>query len=651
MAVISNDTFDALRNYVGVRLQQGVPIVDADWNELEDIRRFELRAFLKWFVGNGIPAGNDGFRVEGTGLANDFIVRAGHAPAPAGATNNEIGLRHLGRCLVDGLDVTIDADINFSTQALHASQPGSAALAARLSVPQIQPLTTPGGAGLLTAYLDIWERLVTPSEDPGLVALGLGTESCARTKREWVVRVRPGALLPVGGDADYLNGHNYYALATITRRLNDARVNAADIQDLRETRLNLLPETLATDLLGLTPDEYRRGIGRPLVSLRAGINALLRGDLPATDPARLSAGPGNNLASKAVLRDTADHLWAFFTSNRGGNQNLFLRRFLAGTQNWTADETITTDPASDSDPVGVVDNSGDVWIFWNSDRGAANQNLWMKRFRANTAAWDPDTNLSSSVGHNFQQRVLRDAADNLWLFWMSLRMGNKPSLWLKRFLRATSTWTPDPAAALISSPAPAIDQWPAPGIDAGGTVFLIWQSNRLLNTDHIFWNRLDAAGNLVGADQQIVPGAVNVERDPFLLVDSHDQVWAFWRANLGGVFQVQAARFDRTTNLWALQPNLTAGTFNNFGPIGVVDVLGNVWVIWRSVRSGRDVLVYRIFNQAMSAWSNERLVTPAPGSYQLAGAVTTAAGAVQVHWTSTAAGVSQAMIRQLFPAI
>ncbi|GFJ95215.1 hypothetical protein Prum_088570 [Phytohabitans rumicis] len=65
-----------------MRLQQGVPIVDADWNELDDVRKFELRAFLKWYVGDGIPAGNDGFRVVG-GLDNDFTIAAGVPPPRA----------------------------------------------------------------------------------------------------------------------------------------------------------------------------------------------------------------------------------------------------------------------------------------------------------------------------------------------------------------------------------------------------------------------------------------------------------------------------------------------------------------------------------------------------------------------------------------
>ena len=63
MGNFSRDTYDYLKHYISVRLQQGVPLVDADWNEANDIRRFELQAFLKWYIGNGIPLGNDGFRI------------------------------------------------------------------------------------------------------------------------------------------------------------------------------------------------------------------------------------------------------------------------------------------------------------------------------------------------------------------------------------------------------------------------------------------------------------------------------------------------------------------------------------------------------------------------------------------------------------
>jgi len=79
MAVITSSTFDPLKRRCNVRLQQGVPIVDSDWNELDDIRKFELRAYLKWFVGDGVPDGNDGFRIDAIGG-----VGAENLSAPSG---------------------------------------------------------------------------------------------------------------------------------------------------------------------------------------------------------------------------------------------------------------------------------------------------------------------------------------------------------------------------------------------------------------------------------------------------------------------------------------------------------------------------------------------------------------------------------------
>ena len=83
MGDFSRTTFDRMKHYVGVRLQQGVPIVDADWNELEDIRKYELQAFLKWFVGDGVASGNDGFRIAplaGGGVGTLRIASRTSAP-------------------------------------------------------------------------------------------------------------------------------------------------------------------------------------------------------------------------------------------------------------------------------------------------------------------------------------------------------------------------------------------------------------------------------------------------------------------------------------------------------------------------------------------------------------------------------------------
>jgi hypothetical protein len=236
MAVITPNTFDPLKRYVGVRLQQGVPLVDADENEREDALRFAIRALARAFIGDGVPTGNNGFELAAVSPApqqNDFIIRSGRNTAsPAN------GLSNIGRCLVDGMDVLIADDLRFTQQPLHTSQAGAAALAAAWGVPVI---AMPALANATVAvYLDVWERLVLPTEDPALVLPGLGTESCARLRREWAVRVRSGTVAPLPGQPDFIAGHGYLLLATLVRRsVDNGLVNPADLTDRRATGLNL----------------------------------------------------------------------------------------------------------------------------------------------------------------------------------------------------------------------------------------------------------------------------------------------------------------------------------------------------------------------------------------------------------------------------
>jgi hypothetical protein len=242
MGVISTTTFDPLRKYVNVRLQQGVPLVDADWNELDDIRKFEVRAFLKWFVGDGIPGNSDSFLIEGTGDNNSFLIHSGvdKTTVPAGISNQERGLRYAGNCLVDGMDVIITDDIKFTDQLLHPNKnPNAKLLASSSGGGAIKAITTTAADSTIVAYLDVWEWLVTIADDPTLVLQGIGTESCARIKREWVVRVDNKLPAPTDPAPLYVPGHSYYGLAKITRRANDPVIKATDIANIRQTRLTL----------------------------------------------------------------------------------------------------------------------------------------------------------------------------------------------------------------------------------------------------------------------------------------------------------------------------------------------------------------------------------------------------------------------------
>lgn len=221
MGNFSRDTFDRLKHYVGVRLQQGVPIVDADWNEMDDVRRYELRTFLAWFVGDGVPQGNDGFAVQATAETNDFRIRGGNGTADGA-----------GRILVAGWEAINESDLRYAQQPLF----NNATLAAEWGVDPLPPLTTPGGNRTDTVYLDVWEREVDSTEDPDqLINPQIGVETAVRLKREWAVRVVENNNAVPAAPA----GHVYLALARLARIGGSATIGGGAITDLRRTGINL----------------------------------------------------------------------------------------------------------------------------------------------------------------------------------------------------------------------------------------------------------------------------------------------------------------------------------------------------------------------------------------------------------------------------
>src|SRR6266496_2761135 len=195
------------RHYVGVRMQQGVPLLDSDWNELEDIRRYDVQLSLRHFYGDGIPLGNNGFQIGPVTTDNNFKIENGIA-------------------LVAGMLV-----VNASPALTYGDQ----AVSLAFSLPSLSaPLT---GIRTDLVYLDVWEEQVTTSSasrgDERLTNLAIGVETCTRIERRWVVRVAEGVddLADVTQDA----GHVYMALALLRRIEGENRIPVHRITDLRRT--------------------------------------------------------------------------------------------------------------------------------------------------------------------------------------------------------------------------------------------------------------------------------------------------------------------------------------------------------------------------------------------------------------------------------
>lgn len=207
--LLTGETVTNPRHYVGVRLQQGVPVLDADWNELEDIRRAEVQALLNFFIGSGVPANNQGFEISGSGADDDFTIGA-------------------GIILVAGMIVINSAVTTYS------GQPEAA------SLPNLNPPT--GGVDRTDlVYLDVWDEEVGANgghyDDERLVNAQVGVETARRLARHWAVRVEEGEQDLA--NVTQVEGHHYTALALIERSSSTAVIYDYMVVDLRKTGITL----------------------------------------------------------------------------------------------------------------------------------------------------------------------------------------------------------------------------------------------------------------------------------------------------------------------------------------------------------------------------------------------------------------------------
>jgi hypothetical protein len=228
------------KGYVGLHIEQGVPLLDRDLNLLHDLITATVRSVITRYIGNGSASGADGFAIQAVAAPQDFRISAGPTPP--------------GTCLVGGIEVSIPADTNYLAQ------------------PGVPPLTTPTNAQpdprLDTCYLDVSFIEVDSTVDTDLSnSLDIGMQTSTRLKPVWVVLVSEGVPVPTAPP-----GHVYYPLAQVRRIRGNANITAAMITDLRQSQLTVsamerrlasLERLLLVPTFAPAPNEFNPKFGSP----------------------------------------------------------------------------------------------------------------------------------------------------------------------------------------------------------------------------------------------------------------------------------------------------------------------------------------------------------------------------------------------------
>jgi len=246
----SRSTFQPNAGYSRVLMQQGRVQLDADWNEQVAIGVHQLRALARDLIGeHGGPKDNVGFEI-GPGTSPNSLKSGDFAISP-------------GHYYVQGVLCENPTQTTFLTQA------------------DLRSKELPIGSYI--AYLDVWEREITPVQDATIreVALG-GPDTAARARVVWQVRAVEAKDVDLTKRADVLTFFKNWLDAKLTRVRLRARAqktspaNLDPCQVAPESRYRGLENQLyRVEIQSLNPPTFRwsRDNGSvifPIVSLVSG---------------------------------------------------------------------------------------------------------------------------------------------------------------------------------------------------------------------------------------------------------------------------------------------------------------------------------------------------------------------------------------------
>jgi hypothetical protein len=309
----SRDSFDPIKRFSRVLMQQGRVQLDSDWNEQSDILLHYLRALATDLIGPHGGSGQPAFALITTEAEIDNLKDATGNQLPEDVRRKlknslrESGfLFGSGRYYVDGLLCENDSYTGFAEQQGYP-------FAATLSLDDIRDDT-----GTFIVFLDVWERHVSCNEDGDICEVALGGPDTA-TRGQIVSAV----LIPPPGPAE-ARLYDQQQLADDVKALKDAQAandNAAIEAAL--TALNNLAEQVRLALAGSS---------RASLRARAKITGMPEGDCNIKPEAQYR-GPENQLYRVEIQRGGI--AWNGVTAGEdpAGNANT------AATFKWSRDNS------------------------------------------------------------------------------------------------------------------------------------------------------------------------------------------------------------------------------------------------------------------------------------------------------------------------
>lgn len=208
---------------------------------------------------------------------------------------------------------------------------------------------------------------------------------------------------------------------------------------------------------------------------------------------------GGVLGDLSSLTAAGGVIWLFWSRHSNGLWSIESSRW--DGVNWNAPEILAAGEGGNVEPCAVLDSTNRVWLFWSQRSG---ENIWTLRrrmFNPATLTWGPEAALTAlppgltTVADREPQAVLLGSGD-IRIFFSSDRAGGK-ALWAINFQPAPQTTG---GLAAVTSGPPA-DCAPSPLLLTNNSLWVFFRSDRSVSLSRAATRQIPAVDNRLTASQ------------------------------------------------------------------------------------------------------------------------------------------------------
>lgn len=269
-------------------------------------------------------------------------------------------------------------------------------------------------------------------------------------------------------------------------------------------------------------------------------------------------------------------------------------------------EHVTSTDGFDGRPAVLVNDDGEGWLAFHSDRGGRRA-IWLQSL--NEPASQPyeavlhGSNTEHTIAaYTDEAPCLTAVGDEVWMFWTSNRDGH----W--NIYGLSSSWVnpfqDSPVTDLIEiSRHEADDRNPTAVVDTNDNLRVFWQSNRRGPTD--IWMRVREQrhdGTYLWSDHERVTTAQYRHEQPAAVLDDNGIISLYLCNNLGAKKNIYVT--DNAGDGWSVPAPVTDGTHRDEAPSVVAWVLRSQYLVWHSNRDGHWRIWFNI--RTLHGWKTPK---------------------------------------------